>query len=320
MRKILSKWLSTILPLALGAVLIFYSYNQYTQEQIDTIKSFFVQADYTYIYVSLLISTIGVASRAYRWKFSLRQMGYESGFWNNFFAVSIGYLVNMSIPRSGELSRALVLKKYNDIPFDKSFGSIVAERIVDLIVLFLLVALAFLVQFDVVKAFVLDKIPLRKTLLILGIGSVLIITAMLFYFYSQLSFVLKIKQKVSGLKEGLLSVYHMEDKRAFLLHTGIIWGSYILMFYVTIFALEGTSNLSFGAVLTSFIVGSMAIAVTSSGFGTYPVLMAKILLVYQIDEPVGVAFGWIVWTAQVILLVATGAISFLLLPLFNRKK
>lgn len=320
MRKILSKWLSTILPLALGAVLIIYSYNQYTPEQINTIKSFFVQADYTYICISLVISTFGVASRAYRWKFSLRQMGYESGFWNNFFAVSIGYLVNMSIPRSGELSRALVLKKYDDIPFDKSFGSIVAERIVDLIILFSLVALAFVVQFDVVKAFVLDKIPLRKTLLILGIGSGLVIAAMLFYFYSQLSFVLKIKQKVSGLKEGLLSIYRMKEKRAFLLHTGIIWVSYVLMFYVTIFALEGTSNLSFGAVLTSFIVGSMAIAVTSSGFGTYPVLMAKILLVYQIDEPVGVAFGWIVWTSQVILLVVTGAISFLLLPLFNRKK
>jgi len=304
----------------LGVFLIVYSYNKYTAEQLQTIKNYFKEADYFYIYISLIISTIGGASRAYRWKYSLEHMGYKTNFPNNFMAVSIGYLMNMTIPRSGEISRALLLKKYDAIPFDKAFGTIVAERIVDTIVLLSLVILAFFVQFDIVKAFILDKIPLDKALWFIGAGTVLFAVLLLFYFYSTLSILVKIKQKISGLKEGLLSIVHMKQKGAFLFHTVIIWASYILMFYVTIFALKETSTISFGAVLTSFIVGSLAIAITSSGFGTYPVLMAKILLFYNISDPVGTAFGWIVWSSQIILVVVTGVISFLLLPVFNRNK
>lgn len=320
MKKQLSKWLSILLPLLLGVFLIVYTYQKYTPQQIQTIQSHFREADYFYIFLSLVISTIGCASRAYRWKYSLEHMGYQNSFANNFMAVSIGYLMNMTIPRSGEISRALILKKYNDIPFDKGFGTIVAERVVDTLILLALVILAFFVQFDVVKAFVLDKIPVEKALYLMLFLAVAMIAAMLVYFYSKLGIVLTVKEKISGLKEGIFSIVKMKRKGAFLFHTAVIWISYILMFYTTIFALDGTSGISFGAVLTSFIVGSIAIAVTSSGFGTYPVLMAKILVFYQIPETVGTAFGWIVWSSQILLVVVTGVVSFLLLPVFNRKK
>lgn len=320
MKKQVGKWLSLLLPLLLGVFLIVYTYNQYTEEQLQTIKDYFRQADYYYIFLSLIISTLGAASRAYRWKYSLEHMGYKTNFANNFFAVSIGYMVNMTIPRSGELSRALVLKKYDDIPFDKGFGTIIAERVVDTIILLSLVLLAFFVQFNVVKAFILDKIPVEKTIWLLVGGAVLFIAAIAVYFYSNLKIIVALKQKISGLKEGLFSIVHMKKKWQFLAHTIFIWFSYIWMFYITIFTLQGTSGISFGAVLTAFIVGSLAIAITSSGFGTYPVLMAKILVFYGVAEPVGTAFGWIVWTSQILLVVITGALSFLLLPLFNRKK
>lgn len=320
MKQQLSKWLSILLPLLLGVFLIVYTYQKYTPEQIQTIKSYFRNADYFYIFLSLVISTLGCASRAYRWKFSLQHMGYHTTFANNFMAVSIGYLMNMTIPRSGEISRALLLKKYDGVPFDKGFGSIVGERIVDTLILLFLVILAFFVQFDIVKAFILDKIPLTKALYLLAAGTALTLAAVLIYFYSKIGIVLTLKEKISGLKEGLLSIVRMKNKGAFIFHTVLIWISYILMFYITIFALDETSNISFGAVLTSFIVGSLAIAVTSSGFGTYPVLMAKILVFYSISETVGTAFGWIVWTSQILLVVVTGAICLLLLPVFNRKK
>lgn len=235
-------------------------------------------------------------------------------------AVSIGYLMNMTIPRSGEISRALLLKKYDDIPFDKGFGTIVAERVVDTIILLLLVLLAFFVQFDVVKAFILDKIPMKEVLWIMGLGSLLFISVVLIYIYSKHAIVLTIKGKIAGLKEGMLSIFKMKNKGGFLFHTALIWISYIAMFYITIFTLDETSKISIGAVLTSFIVGSLAIAVTSSGFGTYPVLIAKILLFYSIPETVGTAFGWIVWTSQIVLVLVIGALSFLLLPVLNRKK
>lgn len=320
MKNQLKKWVSILLPLLVGAVLIVYTYQKYTPEQILKIKGYFRDADYFYIFISLIISTIGCASRAYRWKYSLEHMGFKTTFANNFIAVSIGYLMNMTIPRSGEISRALIVKKYNDIPFDKGFGTIIAERIIDTLILLFLVALAFLVQFDIVKSFILDKIPLEKAVWVLGIGFLLMIAATLLYLYSKIGIILTLKRKVSGLQEGLLSIVKMKQKGWFLFHTFIIWTSYILMFYITIFALKETSGIGFGAVLTSFIVGSLAIAVTSSGFGAYPVLVAKILVFYSISEPVGTAFGWIVWSSQILLVIVTGILSFLLLPVFNRNK
>ncbi|AWI25324.1 lysylphosphatidylglycerol synthase transmembrane domain-containing protein [Flavobacterium pallidum] len=320
MKNQITKWLSIILPLLLGVFLIYYTYDKFTPEQLKEIKTHFRRADYFYIIVSLIISTLGCISRAYRWKFSLEHMGYKSSFANNFMAVSVGYLVNMTIPRSGEFSRALVLKKYDNIPFDKAFGSIVAERIVDSIVLLFLMVLTFFVQFEAVKKFVLDKIPLRETIWVLVIGGTLTIIALLLYFYSRMKFIVSLKAKVSGLKEGMLSVVKMEKKWPYIFHTIFIWVSYLAMFYITIFTLKETSNIGFGAILSSFLVGSITIAVTSSGFGTYPVLMAKILLFYGIAETVGNAFGWIVWISQILLVVITGIISIFLLPILNRKK
>ena len=154
-------------------------------------------------------------------------MGYKTSFANNFMAVSIGYLMNMTVPRSGEISRALVLKKYNDVPFDKGFGSIIAERIIDMIVLLGLIIVAFFVQYDVLKTFVLDKVPLQNLILLLTIGFVLFITFILLYVYSKMKFILKIKEKIAGLKEGILSIFHMKKKWSYLGHTIFIWFSYI---------------------------------------------------------------------------------------------
>ena len=320
MKQQISKWLSILLPVLLGVYLIYYSYNQFTPEQISEIKGYFKNANYTYIVIAAFIAVLGNASRAYRWKFSLEHMGYTSSFANNFMAVNIGYLLNMSVPRSGEISRALVVKKYNGIPFDKGFGSIVAERIVDMIVLLFFMLLAVFLQFNVAKAFILDKIPLMKLLLVSVFGIVAFGILLLVYFYSKSKWVLSLKQKVSGLKEGLFSLIHMKKKWAYFFHTVFIWFSFIAMFYVTIFVFPETSTLSFGAVVTSFVVGSIAIAFTNSGFGSYPFLISKILLFYSISETVGNAFGWIVWTSQMLVLVLLGVLSFLLLPLFNRSK
>lgn len=304
----------------MGIFLIYYSYNQFSEKDIEEIKKHFKNANYYYLNFSIFIAFLGSASRAYRWKYALDHMGYKTSFANNFMAVSIGYLMNMTVPRSGEISRALVLKKYNNVPFDKGFGSIIGERIVDTIILFGLIIVAFFVQYDVLKTFVLDKVPIQNLILLLVIGFVFFIAFILIYFYSKLKFILKLKEKIAGLKEGILSILHMKKKWSYLGHTIFIWFSYIYMFYIGLLVISETSVLTLGAVITSFIVGSVAIAFTNSGFGSYPFLMAKILLFYHISETAGSAFGWIIWTSQMLLLVFLGALSFLLLPILNRSK
>lgn len=320
MKAKIGKWLSILLPLFLGIFLIYYSYNQFSDTEIQEIKKHFKNANYNYLNFSIFIAFLGSASRAYRWKYVLDQMGYKTTFANNFMAVSIGYLMNMTVPRSGEISRALVLKKYNNVPFDKGFGSIIAERIVDMIILLGLIIVALFVQYDVLKTFVIDKIPLQKLILFLVLGTVLFIAFILIYIYSKLKFIVQIKEKISGLKEGLLSILHMEKKWAYLGHTIFIWFSYLYMFYIGLLVIPETNSLPLGAVISTFIVGSVAIAFTNSGFGSYPFLIAKILLFYHISETAGSAFGWIIWTSQMLLLVFLGAISFLLLPILNRSK
>jgi uncharacterized protein (TIRG00374 family) len=315
-----SKWLSIILPILLGFYLIVYTYNSFTPAQISNIKGYFKNANYLYIFIAAIIAVLGNASRAYRWKYVLGHMGYASTFHNNFMAVNIGYLLNLTVPKSGEISRAVIVRKCDGIPFDKGFGSIVAERIVDMVILLMFMMLAFFMQFDIVKAFVLDKIPVNNLVIIVMVAVFGFTSVLLVYMYSKSPLILKLKQRVSGLKEGVFSLLYMKDKWKYIAHTIFIWGSYVLTFYVTIFTLDQTSNLSFDAVVTSFVVGSIAIAFTNSGFGAYPFLITQILLFYAIPKEVGTAFGWIVWTSQMFVVVIMGTLSFLLLPVFNRSK
>lgn len=316
----IGKWLSIILPVALGIYLIAYTYEKFTPGQIEEIKGCFKNANYFYIFIAAIIAILGNASRAYRWKFSLEHMGYRSSFWNNFMAVNIGYLLNLTVPKSGEISRAVIVKKYDKIPFDKGFGTIVAERIVDMIVLLLFMLIAVVAQFEIAKAFILDKIPVNKLIIVMIAGVFIFTFLILVYLYSKSPLILKLKQQVSGLKEGVFSIVHMKKKWEYFFHTAFIWISYILTFYVTIFTFSETSNLSLGAVITSFVVGSIAIAFTNSGFGSYPFLISKILLFYSISETVGNAFGWIVWSSQMFVVLIMGVLSFLLLPVLNRTK
>lgn len=320
MKQKIGKWLSILLPILLGLVLVIYTYNKFTPEQLEEIKLQFKTADYFYIYISLLISAVALWSRGYRWKFTLEHLGYQPKISTNVMAVCIGYFVNMSIPRSGEVSRALLLKKYEDVPFDKAFGTIIAERVVDTFFLLSFIALAFFLEFDVLKTFVLDKIPFQKLMLLLSVGAFLFISVILLFRYSKHRIILLIKQKISGLVEGVTSIWQMEKKWAFLFHSLLIWTSYFFMFYITIFALPETSNLSLSTVVISFIVGGLAITLTNSGFGAYPFLMAEILLLYNVPETAGTAFGWLVWTSQTLMVVILGTLSFLLLPVFNKNK
>jgi uncharacterized protein (TIRG00374 family) len=320
LKQQISKWLSILLPIFLGVFLIVYTYQKFTPGQILEIKSYFKNANYSYIVLGIFIAFLGNASRAYRWKFMLEHLGYKTSFYNNFMAVNICYLLNLSVPKSGEISRAVILKKYENVPFDKGFGTIVAERIVDMIVLLTFMLAAFFMQFRIVKEFILDKIPMQKLLVFATVATVVGVSLLLVYLYSKLPWILALKQKVSGLKEGVMSIVHMEKKMEYFLHTIFIWCSYLVMFYMTLFVIPETSGISFGATVTAFVVGSIAIAFTNSGFGSYPFLISKILLVYGIAETAGNAFGWIVWTSQMLLVVVLGVLSFLLLPVFNRSK
>ena len=235
-------------------------------------------------------------------------------------AVCISYFINLTIPRSGEVSRAVILKKYENVPFAKGFGTIVAERIVDLAIFFLFVVVSLLFQFGTLKNFIVETIPVEKLVWLLAVGFVGFIVFIMIWIYSKWKLIEKLKAKVSGLTEGFLSIFYMKNKWAYLFHSFFIWFTYLLMFYVTIFALPETSHIGFGAVMMAFVFGSLAIGFTNSGFGAYPLLIAQIFLLYGIANTAGTAFGWLVWISQTLLIVMLGLVSFILLPILNRNK
>src|SRR5690606_32411909 len=140
-------------------------------------------------------------ARAYRCTYSLHYLGYQSGFWNTFMAIAVGYLLNLTIPRSRELSRAVVLQKYNNIPFDKGFGTIIAERIIDLVFLVLFVFLAFVLQYQQLVDFLSAKIPITNLIAILGALFILGIIGIVMVYKSSLKIFVFIRTKISGLVE-----------------------------------------------------------------------------------------------------------------------
>lgn len=320
MNKTLSKFLQISIPLGLGVFLIWYTYNKFTPQQLEEVTLHFKQANYGIVFLSVMLSVLSHVSRAYRWSFMLEPLGYKPKLLNNFMAISVAYLMNIFIPKSGEVSRGIVMDKYEGIPFEKGFGTIISERVVDLIFLLGFTIAALILKFDALYEYISKAIPI--SLVYAGFAAI-IIAPVLFYVllkFSKIGLPEKVTSFLIGLKDGLLSIAKMRRKKAFILHTVFIWGLYLLSFYVATFALKATSGIAIGTIIIAFVVGSFTFAFTNSGFGTYPAAIAGILVLFSISFTVGTAFGWIVWISNITSIVVFGVLSLLLLPIYNRQK
>jgi hypothetical protein len=318
--KSLNKLLKIILPLGLGAFFIWYIYSSFTPEQLLETKAQFSKANYGFVALSVFFSFISHISRSYRWNFMLEPLRYYPKLANNFMAISVGYLMNIFIPKSGEISRGIILDKYEDVPFEKGFGTIISERIIDLIFLLGIASMALLLKFDVLAEYVSESIP--KSIFYLAIAGIigLAFVVLLFLKFSKSKTNMRLRTFVLGLKDGIFSILKMKKKGAFLFHSCFIWSLYLLSFYTALFALDETTTISFGTIITAFAVGSFTFAFTNSGFGTYPAALAGILSIFGVSKTVGVAFGWIVWTSNIASLLFFGCLSLLILPIYNRSK
>lgn len=310
------KILKIILPLVLGGFLVWYSLSKVS---IVTLLGYFKEANYWWIALGLFFGILSHLSRAYRWKFLLEPMGYKPDFGNSTMAVLVAYLVNYAVPRAGEVSRAAVMTNYENIPFEKGFGTIVAERIADLVMMLSIIAITLFVQFDFIYELLTKNFNPIKTATILV---ALIVGGYLLTKYvkkAQAGIGLKIKNFVSGLIEGVTSILKMKNKWAFIFHTVFIWAMYVAMFWATIPAINGL-NVPFGGVLIGFIAGGFSIAATNGGIGLYPVAVAGALALFGINEEPATAFGWIMWTAQTLMIIIFGGLAFLFLPIYNKNK
>ncbi|MDG1508946.1 MAG: lysylphosphatidylglycerol synthase transmembrane domain-containing protein [Flavobacteriaceae bacterium] len=310
------KIVKIIIPLLFGGGLVWYLFTIIPPK---TLLEYFKNANYWWIFLGLFFGFLSHLSRAYRWKFMLEPMGYTPRFINSTLAVLIGYFVNLAIPRAGEVSRASVMANYENIPFEKGFGTIVAERIADLVMMFLIIGITLLIQFDFIFQLVKEKLDPIKIIIVLV---ACIIGGFFFYKYVRKSTKgvgLKIKNFIKSLVEGVTSIFRMKNKWAFIFHTVFIWAMYVLMFWATIPAIEGL-QVPFGGILVGFIAGGFSIAATNGGIGLYPLAVAGAFTLFGVPEEPSTAFGSVMWAAQTVMIILFGGLSFLLLPICNKAK
>ena len=317
----LKKILLQFAPISLGVFLIWYSLSNLTENEFTALKNIFATTDYRWVFLCGLIGLFSHISRGYRWFFTLEPIGYRPKFLNNFMAVMSGYLINLGIPRAGELFRASALHRYEKIPLDKSLGTIVAERVADVIVYAICIGIALFFQYDLILQKVLQKVPKNPLLWAIIFSTLFLIVLFLFRFIQKNTHPVcsKIKKIFLGFWEGVQSILKMKKKWTFIGHTLFIWVSYILIVYVIFIGDDATANLSFGAVMVCFVMGTFSFATTNGGIGMYPIVIQQTLLLYNIDPITALGIGWLIWFAQTVMIVLLGLLSLLFLPIYNRE-
>ncbi len=291
-------------------------------------------ANYSWIVLSIALSIISHLTRAFRWNILLKPAGHTPTLSRTFWAVMVGYLANLVVPRMGEVTRCGILKKTNEVPMTVSIGTVVAERVIDFFTLIVLVILGFIIEFERLNEFLTGFVYEKAALvgdnlfslyIIAGIGLALLLIVFLLIriFRKKIQkhpLFLKIRSFSKELVLGITSIRRIDQKVAFWLSTLVIWLMYFLMSYVVIFALESTSALGLGAGIALLIMGGLGMAApVQGGIGTFHALVAAVLVLYGINEADGQVFAFLLHTSQTITVIFVGSIS-LIISLVIRKK
>jgi len=266
--------------------------------------------------------------RALRWKLLLQPLKIFPSTTNITLSVLIGYLANTLVPRLGEVAKCTVLAKYENVPADKLVGTIIAERAFDTVCLLAIVFITLGLQYDIIYPFAnqlynqlfIDEsgdFIWARIMIALGVIVVGIVAFVLLYRKIKNS---KVGNVIKGIGEGLKAIGQVKHKGLFLLHTLLIWTGYTAAVVVGFYALPETEHLPTLAGLSVITFGSIGMIATPGGIGAYPVIVAQVLLLYGLTEGIGLAYGWVGWAAQTVIVLILGLAALILLPLYNRKK
>lgn len=321
--------------LGIGIFFIWIFLRNLSADQKEEIINSMGNANYWWIASAIPLGILSHYTRAMRWKMLIETMGYKPRNRNMFFAVMIGYFANLALPRLGEVSRCTILTKYEDVPFQKSFGTVITERALDMIVFVFLFFLNLALQAERLSGYINDRIykPLQAklhlsydlsgTLIILMISFIVVFGLIFLVFRKKIlanKFYFKIKEIALGFVEGMKSLIKVRNLWLFGFYTFSIWALYLLMAYIVFFSIPASSGLGIDAGLAVLVFGSVGFMVVQGGIGIYPAIVAETLVLYGVASAQGYALGWLIWASQNIIIVLVGIISLLLLPILNNRK
>jgi uncharacterized protein (TIRG00374 family) len=318
--------------LGLGIFIAWLSLRGLTPEERSQIIHSFRTANYNWVILTISMGILSHVLRSLRWMLFFEPMGYHPSFKNTFYAVMVGYFANMAFPRLGEVTRCGVLSRYEKIPFNKSFGTVITERTIDMILFVLLFFLMVATQAGTIGHYMNTNIypkfaekiqnPIFSKVVIISAAALFLIFVALVYLLRKKiaasHLFIKIKKLVIGFWEGLKSLALIRRPGLFVFYSLAIWTLYFLMIYVCFFCFPETGLLTPGAGLSCLVLGSVGIMVTPGGIGLYPAIIQETLLLYGITRTTGLALGWISWTAQTTMILVIGGVSLILLS-FNKQ-
>ncbi len=331
MRKKIKNLLQYSIFIGLGIFLVYWQLKTMTPTERAEGKQALLDAHYWVVIPIVIMALLSHYSRALRWKILMKPLGYNPSITNVYGSTLIGYLGNAAVPRLGEVLRCTFLAKYEKLKVDKLFGTLIVERIIDLICFLLFIAFTVLIQIDKVGAFVKEKFSSigKDSAMPIWIKIVIFILAVTVLFYGlhflrrkypKNKVVKKVNDFFNGVLSGLASFKNIKQKKQFVGHTFLIWTMYLMQIYLGFYAMEGTAHLGFNAACSVLALATLAMIATPGGLGTFPFFVMQTLSMYAIPATTGLSFGWLIWIVNTGIVIVAGLLVIILLPLLNKKK
>lgn len=326
--------------LLITAVLLWLSFDSIEVSEGESKSNYLLSvwnsADKLFLFLSAFVALLSHFIRAQRWKLLLNPIGYKLTIGQGFLSVMIGYFINLAIPRGGEVSRCFNLYRLNGTPVNVSLGTVVAERVIDLVFLIILLSISFFIELESLLMFfqskevqALTNQQSDKSYFLISVSGITFIVAIWLIFrfllkrrrFLMLRFLLKSKNTLSGIKDGVKSVLQLESRTIFIIHSLLIWVCYYLMMYFVMLAFPETESLGLGAALTIFVIGGIAMAMPlPGGAGSFHVLVSTgLILLYALPKDKAVAFTFIFHGWQTLVIIIVGAMSMIISQIIRTK-
>jgi uncharacterized protein (TIRG00374 family) len=309
--------------LAVGLTLCWLFFRNFNFSEL---KAALATGNFSWFYVVMFTTLVVYVIRTLRWQMLIRATGHTTSFYNAFAALSISYFVSLIIPRLGEVTRCLSIKRQHPVPFMKLLGTVIIERVIDIISLMVMLLLTLLLQFDHIIEFMTENIfhPFyegivvkiiagNKGIIAVTLAVLLIVSALFFYFrkYIRERSPKLLLQFMEGLKQGIISVSKLDQKMFFILYTILIWAGYYFMTYFWFFVFKETTVLGWGACLSIVSIGTIgrSVPIQGGGMGAYHFLVTQVVILYGVSEAFGKTLATCIHGGQVFFTFAMGVVG-----------
>ena len=219
--KALKIVLQYVIFLGLGVAIIYYMFHNMSAEDKAAMYSSMKETRLWIIIPVIISGFLSHLFRALRWKLMLKPIGIRPTTTNTTLAILIGYLVNLAVPRMGEVAKCTVLARYEKVPPDKMIGTVVAERAVDVLVLALITFAAFSLQADIIGDFaqsIFGAFAAKTTLLLFAVTGLAFMVLLLLFIYRRYRHS-RIGKFIKGLADGVMSIWLLKDRWQFIGYT-----------------------------------------------------------------------------------------------------